>query len=568
MSDEPKAVSSAVWSALKCVDGFDDDDDEKAKATSEDIETGSRLSKASESPIIKARKATNVDSFRRNFEDERPSAGAPVSAHRGHDDGDEQPSAGARMVADTAPLALQTSVPAHHGDDDGDEQPSVGAIPVETRSRELKKDEQTSVAHTDGRFLSPGAIPMPGLRLITESDERFELNTTSPPSQRAPAQHEDPGRFLAEAFLVPEDPPMITAVEVVPSPPPPVVLSDLLPTVVLPDPPPDPPPTVELSDPPPMRKWWHWSKFQCGGLILCLILVVGVSVGVAVGVSGGSDDGGPSPAPSTASFLSFEEVLAQSLPTNSQDAILVDDTPEAQAFTWLQDDPDVSTFTNVEVLQRFALATMYYATDGANWVNNDGWLDYDVVECDWFTSFDLIEDFNFSFSDDDDFFSFDDLFSVDNLFSLGACSNDGRYSNLALSQNGLSGELPDALAVFTDLQTMILLDNFLTGQLPSDLGSLSLLTYLDFSTNRLNGTVPSEYGLLGNLDSMFLENNALRGTIPSTLGSLTQLSTLWLFGNRLTGSVPLELCQLVQTNGLDLQIDCDRVACDCGCVCA
>jgi hypothetical protein len=199
-------------------------------------------------------------------------------------------------------------VPAYHGDDDGDEQLSAGSIlaasAVETRRRELTRDEHTSVTHTDGRFLSPGAVYVEGSGLITESDEIVELNTTTQPSQRASDHHEDAVGFLAEAFLVPEDPPIITAVPI-------AELSDQ-------------PSTVELSDPLPTRKWWHLSKFQCGGLILCLILVVGVSVGVAVGGSSGS--------PSTASSLSFEEVLEQSLPTSSQDAILVDDTPEAQAF--------------------------------------------------------------------------------------------------------------------------------------------------------------------------------------------------------------------------------------------
>jgi hypothetical protein len=137
--DEHDAVSSAVLSALKCVDGFDDDDDEKAKATSkvkgaapfvvseakEDIETGVRSSKevSSGSPNTKARKQTNVDSFKRKF------------------DGDEQPSASA-MEAATASLALQAPVPARHGDDEGDVQPSAGprtvaASTVGTRSREL-----------------------------------------------------------------------------------------------------------------------------------------------------------------------------------------------------------------------------------------------------------------------------------------------------------------------------------------------------------------------------------------------------------------------------------------------
>jgi hypothetical protein len=225
-------------------------------------------------------------------------------------------------------------------------------------------------------------------------DEIVELNTTTPPSQRAPDHHEDAGGFLAEAFLVPEDPPIITAV------------ADVVP---------DPPPT----------KFWRGSKFQC--LILCLILVVGVSVGVVVGRSSAestmsltlssspslvpSTEPSSAPSISTAPSFAFEVLLTRSLPTSTQDAILVEDTPEAQAVEWLQDDRVVSNYTELVLLQRFALATLYYATDGDNWRHNDGRLDYDVAECEWFfTDFSILIpdsdffpsfDFNFSISDDD-----------------------------------------------------------------------------------------------------------------------------------------------------------------------
>jgi hypothetical protein len=472
-ADEPKAVSSAFLSALKCVDGYDDDDDENPEATSklerapfvvyegkEDIETGSRSSKqaTSESPNTKARKATNVHKFRRKF------------------DRDQQPSASA-MIAATAPLALQALVPANHGDKDGDEQSSAGAIlaasAAEARSRQLIRDEHTFIAHTDaqdasvppiltqgGRFMRPGAVFVEGLGLITESDDIFELNTTTLPSQRAPVRdhHGDPGGLLVQATLVTEDPPMITAV------------ADAVP---------DPPPT----------RFWRGSKFQ--SLILCLILVVGVSVGVSVGGSGSeptmsftlssrpslvpstspSTSTAPSTStvPSTASSFGFEVLLAQSLLANSQDASLVEDTPEARAIKWLQDDPVAFNYTELGVLQRYALATLYYATDGENWIESAGWLDYDVAECDWFTT-----------------------------ERLDLCIGDGRYRSLAVISNGLSGELPDALAILTDLQSINLGGNDLTGQLSSTLGSLSELRVLVLSETLLSGPVPSEYGLLLN----------------------------------------------------------------------
>jgi hypothetical protein len=119
-------------------------------------------------PPLKQRKADFPVKFRRKFDrDERPySAGATEAA--------------------TAPLALQVPVRAHHGDDDGDEQSSAGAIlaasAIDTRRRELERDEQMSVAHTDRRFLSPRAVHVEGSGLTTESDETFELNTTTPSS--------------------------------------------------------------------------------------------------------------------------------------------------------------------------------------------------------------------------------------------------------------------------------------------------------------------------------------------------------------------------------------------------
>jgi Leucine-rich repeat (LRR) protein len=64
-------------------------------------------------------------------------------------------------------------------------------------------------------------------------------------------------------------------------------------------------------------------------------------------------------------------------------------------------------------------------------------------------------------------------------------------------------EIPDALAILTDLRTMGLFSNFLEGKLPSARGSLSLLTFLDLYDNPLlSGPISSEYGLLLNLRTL------------------------------------------------------------------
>lgn len=60
-------------------------------------------------------------------------------------------------------------------------------------------------------------------------------------------------------------------------------------------------------------------------------------------------------------------------------------TPQGLAFVWITvDDP---LFPNVcaypTILQRYALATFYYSTNGQEWIANTGWLG-DTVECEWF----------------------------------------------------------------------------------------------------------------------------------------------------------------------------------------
>jgi hypothetical protein len=192
---------SAVLSALKCVDGYDDDDDAK-----EDIEAGSHMSQeaASRPPISKARKVTDVNEFRRKF------------------DSDERPCAGAIVAASASTSAIDTR---RH-------ELSRGKQPSDTPLGILGSSLHT-VLPQGGQVSTPGAVPVEGLGLITESEEIFDLNTTASvamesimqtfftisssvtrsmaanqPSQQAPvrAHHGDAGGFLTQAFLVTEDP--------------------------------------------------------------------------------------------------------------------------------------------------------------------------------------------------------------------------------------------------------------------------------------------------------------------------------------------------------------------------
>jgi hypothetical protein len=68
----------------------------------------------------------------------------------------------------------------------------------------------------------------------------------------------------------------------------------------------------------------------------------------------------------------------------SSELLLNTSTPEGQAFVWMTETdplmPNVCTYPTL--LQRYGLATFYYATDGDNWLVKDGWLGMDE-ECVW-----------------------------------------------------------------------------------------------------------------------------------------------------------------------------------------
>jgi len=59
-------------------------------------------------------------------------------------------------------------------------------------------------------------------------------------------------------------------------------------------------------------------------------------------------------------------------------------SPQFHAYVWLvQDSIKAEDYTTERLLQRYALATLYVATDGPLWISSRNWLT-DVHGCDWF----------------------------------------------------------------------------------------------------------------------------------------------------------------------------------------
>ena len=195
---------------------------------------------------------------------------------------------------------------------------------------------------------------------------------------------------------------------------------------------------------------------------------------------------------------------------------------------------DVSGTSEITVVNpdRAALAALYNATDGPNWVDNTNWLT-DARLGEWYGV------------------------STDAAGRVVVINLDGRWHYEAGQyqsiSHGLRGQLPVELANLTALNSLSLAVNDLTGPIPPALGNLTKLTRLWLRDNELTGRIPLELGNLANLEALVLGKNGLSGPIPPELGNLVALKSLSLRENSLTGPIPLELGNLAAlTSYLDL----------------
>jgi len=249
----------------------------------------------------------------------------------------------------------------------------------------------------------------------------------------------------------------------------------------------------------------------------------------------------PSPAPTTILENQVEFFISSQVSSSSREAMMDPFSAQSRALDWIQEtaaDPQ-GNYSDARIVQRYAMAVLYFATHGDKWTENEGWLE-NPDECAWHMS-----------------------------TGPRICDANGQLQKLHLNRNALRGTLPPDLALLTSLKELALPSNALTGTLPRDIfATLTQLTYLDVSNNNIQGNVPTEMEALTNLERLYLDENALTGSLPSEiglmmslqaivvhdnilngalpseLGLLTNLTALWSFRNALSGSIPSDLGQL------------------------
>jgi len=281
------------------------------------------------------------------------------------------------------------------------------------------------------------------------------------------------------------------------------------------------------------------------------------------------------------------------------------DTPQKKAFYWLAAS-DLTGVDHTQLVQRFALAVFYYATNAVPnpyiekpkpWVSAHLWLSNSPV-CEWkgivcgesghiqgitlernnltgsiprelgflasyLQSLDLTS--NFVYMEDTMFDVFGDLTQLrellldDNymMYSMGLPSQFKmmeRLKKLRLSYNLFSGELERDHKVLANLAQLTHLEiesNFLSGTMPAVIGELTNLVYIYMRRNEMTYNLDFlRGGKLKDLFALWLDNNSITGTIPTEIGLLTGLASVSITNTTLSGTIPSEMGKLVNLRRL------------------
>ncbi|CAB9526351.1 LRR receptor-like serine threonine-protein kinase At4g08850 [Seminavis robusta] len=225
-----------------------------------------------------------------------------------------------------------------------------------------------------------------------------------------------------------------------------------------------------------------------------------------------------------------------------------------EAFNWMLEDPSLIKYSDVRLLQRFSLATLYFATNGAAWASSGHWLSFDHHECKW-SEREIECD---GLEGDEDNYA-DGLITAVKLarsrlegylpMELSLLTNVGFVD---LSENKLKGSIPSTIGTMMNLTKFVLDENQLSGPIPSQLGLLTRLTQFSAQENALNGTLAAELGNMIDLSELVLSVNKISGVLPPSIGALTKLKRLYVDQNLLVGSLPEEMGSLAELRDLFL----------------
>eukprot|EP00977_Amphora_coffeiformis_P003395 scaffold630_cov174-Amphora_coffeaeformis.AAC.15 len=213
------------------------------------------------------------------------------------------------------------------------------------------------------------------------------------------------------------------------------------------------------------------------------------------------------------------------------ESIRVPNSPQQRAFTWIQ---NVDTLTNNQrrklrgnnrrrlalsrsrIVQRYAMATIYYSTNGEGWARSEGWLDPVMRECEW---------------------------ESDSELGSGCTFLRNQMQIFQFNENDLVGALPPEVALLSNLRRLEIVGKpdggRLSGRIPSEIGLITNLEFLKIRGHDLAEELPNNlFENMGSLTTLNLSSNNIPGSIPASVANLTKVLKILLNDNRFSKGLP------------------------------
>ena len=125
---------------------------------------------------------------------------------------------------------------------------------------------------------------------------------------------------------------------------------------------------------------------------------------------------------------------------------------------------------------------------------------------------------------------------------------------LFVSNNNLTGEVPQLICGLTSPTIIDLSNNNFHGYIPRCLGTyMSSLTDLNLRNNSFRGSLPDMFMHASNLRSIDVSHNRLEGKLPSSLTGCSALEVLNVEGNKISDTFPFQLNSLQKLQVLVLR---------------
>ncbi|XP_059446712.1 receptor-like protein 6 [Corylus avellana] len=124
----------------------------------------------------------------------------------------------------------------------------------------------------------------------------------------------------------------------------------------------------------------------------------------------------------------------------------------------------------------------------------------------------------------------------------------------SVSNNTLTGEIPQLICNLSSAFTLDLSSNYLSGLLPKCLGNMSeSLSILNLHNNSFHGTIPDTFSEGNKLKMIDFSQNQLQGRLPRSLAHCTMLEALNLGHNQVNDTFPFWLGTLPELRVLILR---------------